>query len=421
MKDFLEKNFLNDEYYALDKISDAFLDEMEKGLLGLDASSLLMLPSFALVDSEIKLNQKIAVIDAGGTNLRFGCVWFNSDGEYQIENFKKQSMLGTEGALTKDEFFGGMAKLVLPYLADTNLIVISFAYPTTITENLDGQIIKLVKELKVSGVNGSLIGEELSRHLSDLGKQGVRVMVTNDTTATAFAGKAETIGQNYQSHIGVIVGTGVNTCYPEKMDAIGKLPHHTGDARMMINTESGGFDKILRSDIDKAFDASTTDEGYHVLEKMVSGGYIGGLCDAYIKAAAKQGYFTPTASQKLLQAELNAIDISAFLTKETNATLCQLVTERQDIDNMHLLLERIIRRAANLAALQIYALAKKCSQPGDNICVTVEGTTFYKLPGMQKQTQEFLDLYMTKAGFNYKILTVDDAVMKGSAAIGLQQ
>ena len=109
MKDFLEKNFLNDEYYALDKISDAFLDEMEKGLSGDDSSSLLMLPSFALVDSEIKLNQKIAVIDAGGTNLRFGCVWFNSDGEYQIENFKKQSMLGTESALTKDEFFFGLA------------------------------------------------------------------------------------------------------------------------------------------------------------------------------------------------------------------------------------------------------------------------------------------------------------------------
>jgi hexokinase len=394
---------------------------MEKGLSGDDASSLLMLPSFALVDSEIKLNQKIAVIDAGGTNLRFGCVWFNSGGEYQIENFKKQSMLGTETALNKDEFFSGLAELVLPYLEATNLIVISFAYPTTITENMDGQIIKLVKELKVSGVDGSLIGEELAKHLSNFGKPDVRVMVTNDTTATAFAGKAETMGQNFQSHIGVIVGTGMNTCYPEKMDAIGKLPHHTGDARMMINTESGGFDKILRSQIDKAFDASTTDEGYHVLEKMVSGGYIGGLCDAYIKAAAKQGYFTPSTSQKLLQVDLNAIDISAFLTKEPSATLCKLVTERADIDNMHLLLKRIIRRAANLAALQIYALAKKCSQPGDNICVTVEGTTFYKLPGMQKQTQEFLDLYMTKAGFTYQILTVDDAVMKGSAAIGLQQ
>lgn len=421
MKAFLAKNFLSDEYYRLDKISSAFLDEMERGLSGHSASSLLMLPSFALVDSEIKLNQKIAVIDAGGTNLRFGCVWFDENGKYHIENFKKQPMLGTEEALTKDAFFSGMAKLVLPYLAETSLVVISFAYPTTITESMDGQIIKLVKELKVSGVDGALIGVELTKQLERLGKTDVRVMVTNDTTATAFAGRAETIGQNYQSHIGVIVGTGMNTCYPEKMDAIKKLPDHVGQKRMMVNTESGGFDKILRSDIDKAFDASTTDEGYHVLEKMVSGGYIGGLCDAYIKAAANENLFSPSACQALLSVELTAIDISEFLTRLPQAKLCKLIPEKSDTDALHILLAHIIRRAANLAALQIYALTVKCNQPGDNVCVTVEGTTFYKLPGMQRQTKEFLDLYMTKANLKYNILTVDDAVMKGSAAIGLQQ
>ena len=421
MKEFLAKNFLADEYYALDKISDAFLDEMERGLSGLSASSLLMLPSFALVDSDIRLNQKIAVIDAGGTNLRFGCVWFDENGEYHIENFKKQAMLGTDKALTKDEFFSGMAELVYPYLDETRLIVISFAYPTTITESMDGQIIKLVKELKVSGVDGALIGVELTKQLEKMGKSDVRVMVTNDTTATAFAGKAQTIGKNYQSHIGVIVGTGMNTCYPENMDAIKKLPDHIGPARMMINTESGGFDKILRSEIDKAFDASTTDEGYHVLEKMVSGGYIGGLCDAYIKAAAKENLFSAPACKSLLEVELSSIDISEFITHVSDATLCKLITEKADTDALHTLLAHIIRRAANLTALQIYALSRKCSQPGDKLCVTVEGTTFYKLPRMKEQTQEFLDIYMAKAGLKYDILTVDDAVMKGSAAIGLQQ
>jgi len=330
-------------------------------------------------------------------------------------------MLGTDWTLTKDEFFSALAQLVLPYLEETNLISISFAYPTTITKEMDGQIIKLVKELKITGVDGCLIGEELKKHLSDMGKENIRVMVTNDTTATAFAGKAQTINESYDSHIGVIVGTGMNTCYPEKLSAIPKLTDFIGEKRMMINVESGNFDKILRSEIDMAFDASTADEGYHVLEKMVSGGYIGGLCERYLKTACAVGLFSEKCSDKLIGLHVSSKDVSDFLSGEEGSAILNSIESKKDFYNLRLLFEKLVRRAANLAALQIYSLALKCSNPGDKICVTVEGTTFYRLPKMQEQTKEFLDIYMEKAGLSYRILEVDDAVMKGCAAIGLQQ
>jgi hexokinase len=421
MKDFLAKNYLLDEFYALDTISADFLSEMEKGLIDEKTSSLLMLPSFALVDSDIKLNKKIAVIDAGGTNIRLGCVWFDENGKYNIEGFKKQAMLGTDWTLTKDEFFSNLAYLVLPYLDKTDLISISFAYPTTITKDMDGKIIKLVKELKITGVDGCLIGEELIKYLKKAGKENVKVMVTNDTTATAFAGKAQTINEDYNSHIGVIVGTGMNTCYPETFSSIPKLPEFLGEKRMMINVESGNFDKLLRSPVDKAYDKSTTDEGYHVLEKMVSGGYIGGLCDAYLKTASDNNLFSEKTVKNIKGLSLSSMDISDFLSSSDDSIIKDAADTCNDYDNIKLLLEKIVRRAANLAALQIYSLSLKCAKPGDKLCITVEGTTFYKLPKMQQQTEEFLNLYMPKANLSYKILEVNDAVMKGCAAIGLQQ
>ena len=421
MNDFFNRHYLTDDYYRLDTISADFFDDMTRGLNGDDQASLLMLPSFAMVDSDIMLNKKITVVDAGGTNIRFAHVWFDDKGVYHADRFKRRDMFGVDEALTKDAFFDALADEVLPYLDETDAVAISFAYPTTITEDMDGQIIRLVKEIKISGTEGCLIGKELKAKLLAKGRSDIRVFVTNDTIATAFAGKAETIGQNFASHIGVIVGTGMNTCYPEKLDNIGKLPNYTGANRMMINTESGGFDQILRSKVDISFDASTIDTGYHALEKMVSGAYIGGLCGAYMHAACDEGLLSASAAETLKSMNLDTRDVSDFLSDNSESKLHHSAVTAEDKAKMTQIFEKVIRRAANLTALQIYCLALKCSDSGSQVCVTVEGTTFYKLPGLRSQTIEFLNFYLTKADITYKMMNVDDAVMKGCAAIGLQQ
>ncbi len=421
MNDFFNRHYLSDDYYRLDAISGNFFDEMTRGLDGDDGASLLMLPSFAMVDADIMLNKKIIVVDAGGTNIRFAHVWFDDNGAYHTDRFKKQDMFGVNEALTKDDFFEALADQVLPYLDETDLVAISFAYPTTITDDMDGQIIRLVKEIKISGTEGCLIGKELKEKLSAKGKTGVRVFVTNDTIATAFAGKAQTIGKDFKSHIGVIVGTGMNTCYPESLDGIGKLPEFKGTQRMMINTESGGFNQILRSEVDLSFDDSTIDTGYHALEKMVSGAYIGGLCGAYVHAACDEGILSDAAATVLKPLMLDTRDVSDFLSGITSSKLRHPSVTSEDTEKITRIIEKVIRRASNLIALQIYCLALKCADSGSRVCITVEGTTFYKLPGMRSQTIEFLDIYLAKAGITYEMMDVDDAVMKGCAAIGLQQ
>jgi hexokinase len=419
MREFLRKNYLSDDFYVLDELSVSFLNEMKSGLEDQDSSSLLMLPSYAMVDSKIALEKKIVVIDAGGTNLRIGLVWFDKNGNYNISGFKSQAMFGTQVELNKDEFFQSMAHLAAPYLDETDLICISFAYPTIITKDMDGQIIKLVKELKVTGVDGCLIGKEMSKKLEDMGKKA-RVMVTNDTTATAFAGIAETINHDFDAHIGVIIGTGMNTCYPEKYNKIAKLGEHECDRRMMINVESGNFDKLLRSEADMVFDASTIDPNYHVLEKMVSGGYLGGMCQSYIKSACDYKLFTAKSCENLMLLSVASKDVSMFLDADENSVIRKALDDKQDLKNMKILLKKIVRRAANLAALQIYSLSLQCAYPGNKVCITIEGTTYYKVPRMQKQTIEFLNQYMSAVDIKFETMNVEDAVMKGCAAIGLQ-
>jgi len=66
---WLREQMVSAEAYDADVLIDRFLNEMEKGLDGA-ASSLAMIPAYVGIEGKIPPGQPVAVIDAGGTNLR---------------------------------------------------------------------------------------------------------------------------------------------------------------------------------------------------------------------------------------------------------------------------------------------------------------------------------------------------------------
>lgn len=412
--EFIKKHSLNPGSVVIEELIDDYLDEMQKGLDGKE-SSLLMVPSYVKTDGEVKRNTPVCVVDAGGTNLRVAKMYFDEKGSSVVEGeISRYFMPGSKGGITAAEFFETLADYMQPYLEGTDIIAISLAYPITITPDLDGIVVKMTKEVMIEGIEGVRLVPEINKVLEKRGIGAKKIVILNDTVATCLAGMAEKLGGEYSTFMGTILGTGNNSCYIENIANIGKIGG--GKGGMIINTESGGYGRQPMGDLDKEYDATTENPGYHTCEKMVSGGYLGPLCGFVLQKAAQEGCF----SDKMKEINgVQSIDIDKLL-RNKSGRIAEFAQTDEDMENALLIAENILKRGARLCALQMAAMAVKAYKKGEGkVCMTVEGSTYYKLFGMKKEVDAVLTEFLTARNITADIIEVDLAVLKGCAIAGL--
>lgn len=390
-----------------------FQREMTAGLAGEKSSSLAMIPSFINLPKTMPRNKKVAVLDAGGTNLRAAIVAFDAAGKPAIENIVKTKIPGAKTTVSANDFYTQLTDLLLSVMPEeiTDL-GFCFSYPAKITTARDARLLYWTKEIKAPEVVGQFVGAELKECLAERGR-AVNIVVLNDTVATLLAGYS--VMPDAESFIGFILGTGTNTAYLEKTAAIKKsiIAQRTGD-EMIINVESGGFTKLPRSKFDLEFDATTQNVGAYLFEKAKSGVYVGGLALVVLKRAASANLFSPSASKILggLTA-LENIDIDNFcaelpteLFSDWSASDQQMVRE---------LVKPLYERSAYLAAANIAATILRCGKK--NVCVNVDGSTYYKTKAVafEKIVHEKLDKILSPHQIKYTLIKVDDSPVLGSA------
>lgn len=107
--------------------------------------------------------------------------------------------------------------------------------------------------------------------------------------------------RNQSTYIGLIVGTGTNACYVERVERAELFDGDTTKPFVVINTEWGAFgedgaiDKY-RTEYDHEIDRGTVNPGIQVFEKMISGLYLGELVRLILLRFAKEGLFLPNAT-----------------------------------------------------------------------------------------------------------------------------
>lgn len=376
---------------------DSFTSEMLKGLES-DAGSLRMIPTYIEADNKFKVDLPVLAIDAGGTNFRAALVKVSSSGKLEIKNVLNNKMPGLEGEISKEEFFNTIASYVRPLAEKTDRIGFCFSYPSEILPNKDGRLIYFCKEVQAPGVVGQLIGKNL---LDALGMPEKQIVLLNDTVATLLAGKSASIGHDYDSFIGYILGTGTNTCYIENNPNILKNRSLDSSKSQIINIESGNFSLAPRTDLDHQFDSATTNPGSHTFEKMISGGYFGPLCLLTLKTAAKEGVFTSdTASGLLALQELSSEEVNIFITdpKSGRSTLSSFMKDTTDTESCLNIVNCILDRAAFLVAGNLAAVVLKTNKGKTKerpILVTVEGSFYYKLNNLRTQIDKYLRAYLS--------------------------
>ncbi|WP_346861675.1 hypothetical protein [uncultured Draconibacterium sp.] len=414
-------NFLRSHKMTADDINikemvSTFLSEMENGLAGKE-SSLLMLPTYIEADGEVKANEPVIAIDAGGTNFRAAKVYFDENLKLVTENIQKAKMPGIDVELSKEEFFSTFADYLKDYKSVSEKVGFCFSYSAEIFPNKDGKLIEWSKEVKAPEVIGTMIGEEL---LAAMGTPEKQLVLMNDTVSTLLAGKAARAVKAYDTYIGFILGTGTNTSYIEANKNITKTADLDMEDSQIINIESGAFGKAPRTDIDVAFDNTTKNPGRYAFEKMFSGGYLGGLCTTALKTAAAEGVFDDASAFVNLE-ELSTEDVNKYVhgIEDAKSILPGVFTHESDKLVAAEIIDGLIERAAKLVAANIAAVILKTGKAKSHekpVLMTIEGTTFYKLHGFRTMFEKFLQDFLSGENKRYyEIVEVENSSLLGAA------
>lgn len=384
---------------ALLDIRKNFTKELEEGLADPSKSSLKILPSFLNVPTGDETGTYLA-LDFGGTNVRVLKVKIWKHSNYKIlkkiefplkmegkYDFTSKNATG-EGLF---DFIGKLVELALEGSTDDILLGHTFSFPSEQLDLANAKLISWTKEFQTQGVEGANVSELLSKALLKRNLTNVKpVAVVNDTVAALLAGAYT----HANTLIGSIYATGHNTCYLE--------PNYNGEP-MIINLESGGFSKAEQNTYDKLLDKSSEKPGEQLLEKMVSGRYVGELYSLVVKQAlASEEDFAFDAL------DLCNIAQSLDVKKIVKEKAAYDIQDKEEEDLFIKLAQNVMNRSASLISatfLGIYYHIRKLPT------IAVDGSLYAK----NRFLQNIIDENLKKAGGNIRSFKVNDGSALGAA------
>lgn len=412
---FLTSHGMEPERVDFDSTTAAFLGDMELGLRGRE-SSIRMIPTYLTADGRLPLGEPAAVIDAGGTNFRTALVSFGEAGPV-IDSLNVCAMPGTDGAVAWEDFIGFVADRLAPLLDRASKVGFCFSYPTEETPERDGRVLSLTKQVQLTGFEGRLICADLAAELERRGVTGKSFVLLNDTPAVLLSGAAYAAEAGCDGLLGLISGTGTNTCCVLPDEAITK-PHGAFSGSMLVNLESGNFSGLPRGDFDAELDAGTCDPGVYRHEKMTSGAYLGELCRLTLRGAARDGLFSEAAAEKVMA-------LTELSSAEADAMACGGgdMFEGEDARTASELCSAVFVRSArcvccNIAAILV--LTDRGSDPEHPACVSADGSVIRRSRAFREALDGFMVSFIEKGlGRHAVIWSAENATMLGSAAAAL--
>ena len=379
------------------------LGEMEEAYRG-EKRSLKMIPYYIGRYRPPKQDRLVTVVDIGGTHVRSAVAVLGRDGSVATLDYRSFPRPGGAGPMSTAQFFDEIAEQMRGQL-ETERLGICFSLATLPQPDGDAVITAGGKQIQIVDMLGKKVGENLREAAARTGAGHVRgVVVVNDTVAATLGGASFRGRDAWGEPIGFVYGTGVNLAYPE------------ADGRL-VNTEIGAYGGFPAGDLDDRYDATLIDPGEDRFEKMVSGGYQGGLCRILFEAAFREGFLvSPAFGAGLTWEGLDSRDISAFLLDpEGENRIARACKGAEDRAFLIALFEALTQRSACLCSIALTAAMRRSE--GARFHITAEGSTYQKQPGFARRLEAHLDsLAVGRFGFSYQIGTVPDAVLRGTAA-----
>lgn len=439
---FLKKHHMHWAQIDPEQELEKLLREMEAVLAGREGS-VKMIPTcigeYALPERETE----VTVIDIGGTNVRSAIMTVSPDGTARIGEITSFLTPGVKEPTDTAGFFSEVVRGCRQDL-HTGSIGICFSLATIPQPDRDAVMVAGGKQIKVSDMLGKRVGQSFREAMKREGmiQEGIaenaRITVINDTVAAALGGamhraqdpdpaeqaaagsgesgekRGREPGGKYSGYVGFIYGTGTNICYREP----------TGE---LINVESGAYTGFPAGEMDDDYDRTLIDTGDDRFEKMVSGGYQGGLMAHILERAAAEGMIRRETYEKILgPGKLSSKDISAFSTDpESPGRISDACAFEEEKEFLLELFDLITERSARLCSIVITASllrARIGTDPKAPAFITAEGSTFVKQKDFREKLERQMDaLAGARHGLFWEFHTVENAVMKGIAVSCLSE
>lgn len=277
---------------SLKQIKVHISKEFELGLSDEENATIKMLITYVRELSKGDESGSYLALDLGGTHFRVLLVTLN-EGKSEVTTNTHDiphHLLVTQNG---QELFDYIALKLLEFVQQYKLkrkrisLGFTFSFPCKQYGLTQSVLVKWCKGFKVGGVVGTDVVKQLKdalkRQLAGLVEAYIDVVaVINDTTGTLVA----CANTNRECRIGLIVGTGYNACYMERLERCEKWPaNYTSPKQVIINCEWGAMGDnrekreldAFRNEFDTKVDDDSVNPKNQTYEKMVAGMYIGEL------------------------------------------------------------------------------------------------------------------------------------------------
>lgn len=430
---------LTDE--QLHEVMIALEKSMEEGLAKETAATaaVKMLPSYVRAVPNGNEYGDFLALDLGGTNFRVLLIRLHGREAEMIGKIFRvpESVMRGSGEALFDHIAECMAKFMMEQgvsNAQKLPLGFTFSFPCKQEGLTCAKLINWTKGFKASNVEGAdvvTLLREACKRREDIDIDVVAVL--NDTVGTLMA----CAFKENSCQVGVIVGTGTNACYMEKLSRIGKLEGELDNDNlpdeMIINTEWGAFgddgaiDSTL-TEFDRKVDSTSINPGKQLFEKMISGMYMGELVRVVLATLAEDGLLFDGDSEAISrrgcfptkyvsEIESDLIEEEDRTFQKTMQILEDLGVERvssADCANVAYVCSLVSTRAAHLTAAGIATLLNRMQRP--HVTVGVDGSVYRFHPSFPRLLDEKID-QLIEGDIEYQLMLSEDGSGRGAALV----
>ena len=423
------------------KIDFLLSKELARGLKSTKDSTIKMYLTYVRSLPNNEERGQYLALDLGGTNFRVLLVEFNRDIQKIIDCEKKEipaELLSGPGQL----LFDFIAEHVVSFSIRHKLVGVrialgfTFSFPLQQHGLAEATLVTWTKAYSCSGVVGfdvvRLLKASLKRKMHKSIPYVDVVAIINDTTGTLISGAL----QDKNCLIGLIVGTGCNACYVEKLENIEKWPFNYSEPKqVVINCEWGAFGdnnvlEFVRTIWDRALDYESVNIGKQIYEKMIAGMYLPELFRRVLLTLIERGVlFNGLVPLELMRPNYISTKYMSYIDMDTNVedflktkeVLKKLFKNCNftdvDVKIVYMINNRITKRAAYLVATGLWTLIKRL--PHNNISVACDGALINSHPYFKIWIEEKLSQFIITDFPNkqIKLITANDGSGYGSAIV----
>ncbi|ODM96715.1 Hexokinase type 2 [Orchesella cincta] len=376
---------------------------------------------------------KFLALDLGGTNFRVLLI--------ELGGSQKNKMLSKIFAVPQSVMLGSGNSL-FDHIADCLAVFMkehgvqlerlplgfTFSFPCRQEGLTKGRLVRWTKGFKCGGVEGEDVVRLLQAAIRRRGDVDIDVLaVLNDTTGTLMS----CAHKNPECRVGIIIGTGTNACYLERLQNVGLWDGDFEEPQqVIINTEWGNFgrsgclDDIL-TEYDREIDEKSLNPGEQVFEKMISGMYMGELARLVIAKLVKKGLLFRGQGSDILYkkgsfytkyiSEIESDKLGEYYNcREVLEELCLGLISDQDCQDIRYICEVVSTRAAQLAAAGVACLLNKMNEK--KVVVGVDGSVYRFHPHFHNLMTESIEK-LVSSDIKFELMLSEDGSGRGAALV----